>query len=63
MKMRKCKNCKLYTFKEFCPKCGEKTVLPYPPKFSPEDKYGYLRRKMKDLNLKQKDILSVKNNM
>ncbi len=44
MKMRKCLKCKLYTFKEFCPKCKEKTISPLPPPFSPEDKYGKYRR-------------------
>jgi H/ACA ribonucleoprotein complex subunit 3 len=44
MKMRKCPNCKSYTFKDSCPKCGSKTINPEPPKFSPEDKYGKYRR-------------------
>ena len=42
--MRKCPDCKVYTFKGSCPKCGNKTVNPEPPKFSPEDKYGKYRR-------------------
>jgi H/ACA ribonucleoprotein complex subunit 3 len=45
MKMRKCADCKTYTFKELCPKCNEKTVSPLPPSFSPQDKYGKYRRK------------------
>jgi H/ACA ribonucleoprotein complex subunit 3 len=45
MKIRKCSNCKNYTFKEICPKCGEKTSRPLPPSFSPQDKYGKYRRK------------------
>jgi H/ACA ribonucleoprotein complex subunit 3 len=44
MKMRKCKSCETYTLKEKCPKCGNTTVSPNPPKFSPEDKYGKWRR-------------------
>lgn len=44
--MRKCFSCGIYTFKEICPKCGQKTSNPSPPKFSPEDKYGYWRRKL-----------------
>lgn len=44
MKMRKCFVCKIYTFKEKCSKCGIETILPSPPKFSPQDKYGKLRR-------------------
>jgi H/ACA ribonucleoprotein complex subunit 3 len=47
MKMRKCIKCKEYTFKEICPKCGQKTISPKPPKFSPQNKYGKERRKLK----------------
>jgi len=47
MKMMKCLNCKIYTFKEKCPKCGACTVSPNPPRFSPQDKYGKLRRNLK----------------
>ncbi|MEM7821865.1 MAG: RNA-protein complex protein Nop10 [Candidatus Aenigmatarchaeota archaeon] len=45
MKMRKCPFCKKYTFKEICSKCGERTVSPLPPSFSPQDRYGRYRRK------------------
>jgi H/ACA ribonucleoprotein complex subunit 3 len=45
--MRKCPVCKIYTFKEICPKCGEKSVNPEPPKYSPENKYGKYRRAFK----------------
>ncbi len=49
MKVRimKCPNCGQYTLQDFCPLCGTKTRVPYPPKFSPEDPYGEYRRKMK----------------
>jgi len=47
MRMRKCLSCKEYTFKEICPKCNKETVSPYPPKFSPLDKYGKYRRMLK----------------
>jgi H/ACA ribonucleoprotein complex subunit 3 len=30
-----------------CPYCKGKLTMPYPPKFSPEDKYGEYRRKYK----------------
>jgi len=33
--------------KEECPKCGEKTRIAHPPKFSPEDKYAKYRRRAK----------------
>jgi H/ACA ribonucleoprotein complex subunit 3 len=42
--IRKCAACNLYTAKGFCPKCNEKTSMTAPPKFSPEDKYGGIRR-------------------
>ncbi len=45
--IRKCPKCKRYTLKEFCPVCGEKTIEAIPPKFSPEDRYGEYRRKLK----------------
>ena len=44
MKLRKCDNCKAYTFKQVCPKCNMKTKNPVPPKYSPEDAYGKYRR-------------------
>lgn len=44
MKIRTCKECKTYTFKEHCPKCGGETKNPNPPKYSPEDAYGKYRR-------------------
>jgi len=37
--MRRCPHCGRYTFKETCPVCGSPTVVPHPPRFSPEDKY------------------------
>jgi H/ACA ribonucleoprotein complex subunit 3 len=44
MKIRKCLNCKRYTLKEICQYCGNKTVYPHPPKYSPQDKFGKFRR-------------------
>jgi H/ACA ribonucleoprotein complex subunit 3 len=32
---------------DVCPYCKGKLRMPYPPKFSPEDKYGEYRRKYK----------------
>ncbi|HLC51619.1 MAG TPA: nucleolar RNA-binding Nop10p family protein [Candidatus Nanoarchaeia archaeon] len=40
----KCPSCKKYTLKS---ECCITTVLPRPPKYSPEDKYGEYRRKAK----------------
>jgi len=45
--MRKCGKCSVYTLSEQCPKCGNTTIIPHPPKFSPDDKYSYLRTKFK----------------
>jgi len=47
-KIRKCLNCKRYTLKEKCPVCGKTTVNPLPPRFSPIDKYGEYRRRLKN---------------
>jgi len=48
MKILKCATCKLYTLKQKCPKCKKETISIKPAKFSPEDKYGYWRRKAKN---------------
>lgn len=40
----KCNACKIYTMKPICPQCGEKTLAPKPPKYSPLDKYAHYRR-------------------
>ncbi|NPA85244.1 MAG: RNA-protein complex protein Nop10 [Crenarchaeota archaeon] len=45
--MRKCLNCGRYTFKDECPVCGSRTVVPHPPRFSPEDRYVKYRIMMK----------------
>jgi H/ACA ribonucleoprotein complex subunit 3 len=45
MRMRKCLACKVYTFKEKCPRCEGETSSPQPPKFSPDDRFGKYRRK------------------
>lgn len=47
MKLRRCRNCGVYTLKEFCPSCGGGTVSPHPPRFSPADPYGKYRRILK----------------
>ncbi|PIN76681.1 ribosome biogenesis protein [Candidatus Woesearchaeota archaeon CG10_big_fil_rev_8_21_14_0_10_36_11] len=51
-----CSVCKLYTIRDTCPTCGIKTILPKPPKFSPEDKYGNYRRKVKREELCKKGL-------
>ena len=38
-------------------KCGGEAVSPKPPKYSPEDKYGAYRRKIKGEELKVRGLL------
>jgi len=45
--MQKCRACGRYSLKERCPNCGEATGNPMPPRYSPEDRYGAYRRKLK----------------
>jgi H/ACA ribonucleoprotein complex subunit 3 len=52
-----CGSCKAYTLKENCPKCGQKTILPKPPKYSPQDKYGKYRRICLEEERKNKGLL------
>jgi H/ACA ribonucleoprotein complex subunit 3 len=49
MELKKCRRCGRYTFMEKCPKCGEVAVRAAPPKFSPQDRWGEYRRKLKKL--------------
>lgn len=52
----KCKKCGSYTMNKVC-KCGGEAVSPKPAKYSPEDKYGEYRRKIKKEELKKRDLL------
>ena len=45
--LRKCSDCGAYTLMERCPKCGGTTFMPGPAKYSPEDRYGVYRRRLK----------------
>ncbi|UCD13870.1 MAG: RNA-protein complex protein Nop10 [Thermoplasmatales archaeon] len=47
-----CRKCKSYTLDEMCNKCKEKTVVKKPARFSPQDRYGEYRRKLKKLEKK-----------
>ncbi|MHA1820945.1 MAG: RNA-protein complex protein Nop10 [Promethearchaeota archaeon] len=42
-KIKICKACKIYTLRDTCPNCGQKTSTPHPPKYSPQDKYQEYR--------------------
>jgi len=52
----KCKECGMHTMHEMC-KCGGKAVTIAPPKYSPEDKYGSYRRKVKRKEWEEKGLI------
>ena len=52
----KCEACTAYTMKETC-RCGGKAVTVRPPKYSPEDKYGHYRRKVKKEKMIKEGLL------
>jgi H/ACA ribonucleoprotein complex subunit 3 len=56
LKMKKCKSCGEYTLTETCP-CGGEVGVIYPPKYSPEDKYGKYRRILKKQLMKSEKEL------
>lgn len=56
-KIKFCNECKEYTLKDTCLKCGNKAVQRTPPKFSPKDKYGVYRRIEKEKMLKNEGLL------
>lgn len=45
--LRVCRACSQYTLRDECPRCGGQTVVPLPPRYSPEDRYGEYRRRLK----------------
>lgn len=54
--IHKCISCENYTLEETCPRCGAKTMLPRPPKYSPEDKYARMKRELKKEELARKGL-------
>lgn len=50
MPLRVCDACGKYTMAPACPACSAATREPGPPKFSPEDKYGVYRRRLKRMD-------------
>ena len=48
--MNKCSKCGKYTLASTCKDCDAGAHTPHPPKFSPEDKYGKYRRKLKEMS-------------
>jgi H/ACA ribonucleoprotein complex subunit 3 len=45
--LRKCGSCRSYTMMSTCPKCGGVTFMSMPAKYSPDDRYGEYRRRLK----------------
>lgn len=45
--LMRCPECRGYTLRASCPKCGAATVMAMPAKYSPEDRYGEYRRRLK----------------
>jgi H/ACA ribonucleoprotein complex subunit 3 len=45
--LRRCPSCGTYTLREACPRCNVAPVVPAPARFSPEDRYGAYRRRLK----------------
>ncbi|MHA2281185.1 MAG: RNA-protein complex protein Nop10 [Promethearchaeota archaeon] len=52
--LRKCRICNKYTLKSLC-SCGNKTIVPQPPRYSPQDRYGDYRRKLKNIQKEESD--------
>ena len=44
--IRKCNYCNVYTMEETCQKCGNKTVMAIPMKYSPTDKFKKYRLRL-----------------
>jgi len=56
-KIRYCEKCKEYTLKNECIKCGEKSILKKPQKYSLEDPKAKYRREIKKEILKERGLL------
>jgi H/ACA ribonucleoprotein complex subunit 3 len=52
----KCQKCGGYSLKDKC-KCGCKSIMVKPPKYSPEDKYASYRRQAKEEQWKKADLI------
>jgi len=48
-RMLRCTACRTYTMKPRCPQCSHRAATPTPPKYSPEDRYGEYRRRLREL--------------
>ncbi len=55
--IHRCNACNAYTLKDTCANCGQKTILPRPPKYSTEDRYAGYRRKLKMETLHKEGLI------
>ncbi len=46
--IRRCEKDKTYTLMSQCPACGGVTRTAHPARFSPEDRFGEFRRRVKE---------------
>jgi H/ACA ribonucleoprotein complex subunit 3 len=56
-RIRFCPKCKEYTFEEVCPRCGTKTIIRIPPRYSPRKDIAEYRRKMRKEILMKEGLL------
>jgi len=52
----RCQNCHSFSMGQDC-NCGGKAIVVHPAKYTPDDKYGVYRRKVKELELLKKGLL------
>jgi H/ACA ribonucleoprotein complex subunit 3 len=45
--LRRCPSCQEYTLGAKCPRCGAQVEVPLPPRYSPDDRYGEYRRRLR----------------
>ncbi|HKZ90070.1 MAG TPA: RNA-protein complex protein Nop10 [Thermoplasmata archaeon] len=45
--LKKCNACGTYTLQDACPRCSGRAGNPMPSRYSPEDRYGAYRRRLK----------------
>jgi len=56
-RIRYCEKCQEYTLGSDCVRCGEKSVLNTPPKYSLNDSTAKYRRKVKKVLLEKRGLL------
>lgn len=62
-RMLVCRACGRYALHAVCPECGAKTASPHPARFSPEDRFGKYRRRLKQMAEKESESRALKENL